>query len=321
MSADIDLFAVPVHPAANVFPMLPDDELHELAEHIKAHGQQQPIVICNTESGTVLLDGRNRRAACKLAGVEPRHETYSGPDLVGYIVGANAKRRNLSKSQLAMAIAKCYPEPEKGGRGKRNSLVAKWFSGALLSQARRVLRDRPDLAEKVLAGTWPLQAAYHTVNARARRSHAHEQHVEPVDVAKATEQPSSAVNGEEPSAETVANATAPSPVDAVAALAAADEQRADSRAWSVMQRLREGVAAAMTAASNTDPAYADVLDVVRLLLGTVTSAISGETAGQASICHAVALADEVERMERWLRDYCDGRDDELREHAAKVPAP
>ncbi len=59
----MDEIDLPVHPSAAVFPMLPPDELAELAESIKENGLQNPIVM---QRG-VLIDGRNRYAACKLA--------------------------------------------------------------------------------------------------------------------------------------------------------------------------------------------------------------------------------------------------------------
>jgi hypothetical protein len=66
------------------------------------------------------------------------------------IVSNNIKRRHLNAGQRAMAVAMMYPDPEKGGRGKTNSLAAKGFSTASLSQARTVLRDSRALADKVM---------------------------------------------------------------------------------------------------------------------------------------------------------------------------
>ena len=48
--------------------VLPEGELVELAESIRANGLRNPIVI--TPEGLV-LDGRNRLAACELVDVEP----------------------------------------------------------------------------------------------------------------------------------------------------------------------------------------------------------------------------------------------------------
>jgi ParB-like chromosome segregation protein Spo0J len=57
-----------VHPLADLFPMMEPDDLAALADDIKANGLQQPIVV---DDAGVLIDGRNRLAACKRAGVEP----------------------------------------------------------------------------------------------------------------------------------------------------------------------------------------------------------------------------------------------------------
>jgi hypothetical protein len=50
---------ITVHPAADLFPMMPDDELDELAADIEKHGLRQAIDF----QGDELLDGRNRLAA------------------------------------------------------------------------------------------------------------------------------------------------------------------------------------------------------------------------------------------------------------------
>jgi hypothetical protein len=62
---------LPVHPAADLFPMLGRDELLELGEDIKKNGLRCPIVIWSRDKyGTeYLLDGRNRLEAMELAGL------------------------------------------------------------------------------------------------------------------------------------------------------------------------------------------------------------------------------------------------------------
>src|SRR5262245_62039527 len=92
----------PVHPAANLFPMLPDDELRALAEDIRANGLQQPVVMF----GAQLLDGRNRWRACEIAGVEPRLRDWNGDDPIAYVVSLNLKRRHLDESQRAMVAGR-----------------------------------------------------------------------------------------------------------------------------------------------------------------------------------------------------------------------
>jgi hypothetical protein len=80
----------------------------------------------------------------------------------------NLMRRNLNKGQQAMALAMLYPEPEKGGRGKKsralNSTVSVGFSATRLNQAREVLRHRRDLAEQVVRGTLMLDEALQEVH-------------------------------------------------------------------------------------------------------------------------------------------------------------
>ncbi|MCC7234893.1 MAG: ParB N-terminal domain-containing protein [Bryobacterales bacterium] len=58
------------HPAAELFPMMTEAELRQLAEDIKAHGLADPITMLDG----MILDGRNRFEACKRAGVDLRYE-------------------------------------------------------------------------------------------------------------------------------------------------------------------------------------------------------------------------------------------------------
>jgi hypothetical protein len=90
--------------------MLPDDELEELAADIAANGLQQALVIGQYEGQTVLVDGRNRREACRRVGIVPGYILLDGQDPVTYILSANINRRHLSKGQRAIVVAKIYPE-------------------------------------------------------------------------------------------------------------------------------------------------------------------------------------------------------------------
>jgi hypothetical protein len=62
----------------------------------------------------VLIDGRNRPAACRMAEVEPHFEWLNGRDAETLIVSANLARRNLNRGQQALAMI--YPDPAKGGK-------------------------------------------------------------------------------------------------------------------------------------------------------------------------------------------------------------
>src|SRR5947199_9615571 len=56
----------PVHSAAELFPLMSEAELKELAEDIEAHGLLEPIILFATGSQAILLDGRNRLDALSL---------------------------------------------------------------------------------------------------------------------------------------------------------------------------------------------------------------------------------------------------------------
>jgi hypothetical protein len=156
---------------AQLFPMMTDDELQDLAEDIKENGLLHPIVV---DADGVLIDGRNRLCACEIAGVEPTYQTYqsiNGHDAAAFIVSANLARRNLSKGQQAMAMALIYPDADKRGRGnKGKSSGTADFSATRLKQARTVLRHSRALAEDVLAARTTFDVALAQVEEERRAS-------------------------------------------------------------------------------------------------------------------------------------------------------
>jgi ParB-like chromosome segregation protein Spo0J len=141
--------ALEVHPVADLFPMLAEDELAELAADIKERGQLQPIVL---DTDGRIIDGRNRLAACQLASVEPKFSTYDGDDPGGYALAVNIQRRNLTKGQQAMVLA-------RSGIEYRNDTEAP-VSKQRVSHARVVVQHAPDLADAVVAGAMGLDEAY-----------------------------------------------------------------------------------------------------------------------------------------------------------------
>jgi|GEM_PF-1064392 len=92
------------HEAANIFPLMDEDELRTLAEDIGLRGQLVPIEICDG----MILDGRNRWAACEFAGIEPLTIEVNPKDPVAYVLSLNLHRRHLDETQRAMV----------GGRAK-----------------------------------------------------------------------------------------------------------------------------------------------------------------------------------------------------------
>ncbi len=53
----------------------------------------------------MLIDGRNRRAACKIAGVEPSMRDITGQDPTDYLFSKNIYRKHLTKGHRAMGVA------------------------------------------------------------------------------------------------------------------------------------------------------------------------------------------------------------------------
>ena len=83
----------------------------------------------------------------------------------------------MGKGAKAMIAACLFPEPEKGGRGKK-APVTGGFTGVdqrRVSEARTVLALAPDLVEEVKAGQTSLADAYKTAQdrkkARERKEH------------------------------------------------------------------------------------------------------------------------------------------------------
>ena len=84
------------HPLAECFPLLPWVELQTLALDIAKNGLIRPVVIFEDK----ILEGRNRYRACQMPGIVPSCEDYTGTDPRGYVISANAMRRDLTKGQL-----------------------------------------------------------------------------------------------------------------------------------------------------------------------------------------------------------------------------
>lgn len=155
-----------VHPYADKFPMLPQAELEELAQSIRDSGLRQPIVV--TVDG-LILDGRNRFQACRMAGVEPESVVYEGADLAEYVLDANITRRNMTTGQRAMATALVLEADGRrtngrwhGVRENLNNLNSSMQTQ--ISWAGTVLDYAPALAGRVLDGTLALDAAYKEAN-------------------------------------------------------------------------------------------------------------------------------------------------------------
>lgn len=192
-----------VHAVAQLFPMLSDAALREMADSIAQEGLINPCV----RQGAVLLDGRNRMAACTLAGVEPRFIEYTGDSPIAFILGANLARRHLSQEQkyaLYIEVEPLYAQeakqrydatvgrppkskghvPEindesttddtpKGKKRRKQKPQARdqaatvvGISGKSGDKLKKLKRDAPDLFQAVIDKTTTLTKAMKTLKAR-----------------------------------------------------------------------------------------------------------------------------------------------------------
>ncbi len=99
----------PVHPCADVFPMMPDAEIDALAADIKANGLRTPIVSYLYDGRKSVLDGRNRLEALSRLGLDPEPHIemiYSKLDAAAYVISQNIRRRHLTKQEQAELIVR-----------------------------------------------------------------------------------------------------------------------------------------------------------------------------------------------------------------------
>jgi hypothetical protein len=82
--------------------MMPDAAIAEMADDIRRHGQQQPVVLYQGQ----VLDGRNRLRACELAGVAAEVREWTGTDPVRWVLSLNFHRRHLTEDQKSVVGAR-----------------------------------------------------------------------------------------------------------------------------------------------------------------------------------------------------------------------
>lgn len=130
------------HELADLFPMMSDDEIEQLASDIKQNGQKEKIVLLDGK----ILDGRNRYAACKIAKVEPATKDYTGKDPLGYVISLNLHRRHLTESQRAIVAAKMANIQKHHHKNDRQICLSQNEAAEKLNVSERIVRD----AKKIL---------------------------------------------------------------------------------------------------------------------------------------------------------------------------
>jgi hypothetical protein len=132
---------LPIHPAAEKFPMMSPDELRALGEDIKANGLRTPAVLQLDANGEpVLLDGRNRLDALALIGEKITLDnsmifeaipTDIDPD--AYVISVNIRRRHLTpekREQLLIEIIARTPKKSDRQIGREMGFDHKTISRA-----------------------------------------------------------------------------------------------------------------------------------------------------------------------------------------------
>jgi hypothetical protein len=170
---------LPVHPVAALFPLMDGADFDALVEDVRANGLLQPIWLHREGS---ILDGRNRYAACRMAGVEAQFKTWTGPDegLVQFVTSMNLHRRHLSAERRAFIAAELASLTHGGDRKSEIKLPSGQLDRPLVSRseaasvmrvepraldrARAVVKHAPELKEKVLSGEMSLSAAARTAS-------------------------------------------------------------------------------------------------------------------------------------------------------------
>ena len=154
---------LPIHPAAELFPLMLHDELRALGEDIRAHGLRSPISLLKDADGKFsLLDGRNRldgmeavgqhlefclesNGGCGLKidgafGYLDWYQDEEGFDPFAFVTSANIHRRHLTAEQKRDLIAKLIKaQPDKS---------ALQISKMAKSSPHTVIKVRDDLVAK-----------------------------------------------------------------------------------------------------------------------------------------------------------------------------
>jgi ParB-like chromosome segregation protein Spo0J len=173
------------HPIADVWPMMDEAKLQELADDIRKNGQLVPVWLYEGK----ILDGRNRWAACQIAGVEPNTKEYTGDEPTAFAVAMNDRRRHMNKGALAAVAAELEPffaadakrrQREAGKEHGRGQKVVQKVEQAIpangrkavseaatsvgvnrqyVADAKKVKAEAPEVFERLKAGKITLQDA------------------------------------------------------------------------------------------------------------------------------------------------------------------
>lgn len=181
------------HPAANLFPMMDEEQYSALKADIKENGLIEAIWFCEGK----ILDGRNRWRACNELNISPDVKEYTGNDPIGFVVSLNLKRRHLNSSQRAIValeverllavqakerqrvyygnqyepapvqiIAQVQEEPPAKSRDAAAAIVG--TNRQYVSDAKRIEATAPELIAEIAAGNLSIPEAKKEIKKRER---------------------------------------------------------------------------------------------------------------------------------------------------------
>lgn len=138
------------HAAAEIFPLMDDRALRNLAADIEEHGLKEPIVLHPDGS---ILDGRNRYLACQRADVTPRFRTWDGiGSALDYVISLNLQRRHLTPGQLGLLALKVKPLLEAEARERQLSGLRKGSKSPLPTSVGNGGKSRATTVARASAG-------------------------------------------------------------------------------------------------------------------------------------------------------------------------
>ena len=170
-----------VHPFAALFPLVEAEGIADLAADIRTNGLNEKIVIFGDLAAPSILDGRNRCAALRAAGlVDPpdagrvsqiaRYFRFFGPgegSPLAFVISRNLMRRHLTDSQRAMSAARIATfKPGNPAHVRDSGMTQAEAAAALKISERAVQKARvviehggDDLANRVARGGVRVSAA------------------------------------------------------------------------------------------------------------------------------------------------------------------
>jgi len=147
------------HEAANLFPMMNEEEFNNLKIDISANGLREPIWLYEGK----IIDGRNRYNACQETAMPASFREWDGVgSLLQFVVSLNLNRRHLSQSQKAAMALKILPMLEAEAKrqqrirasGERNEagrfIPNLGESGQLIPNLKKPVKRSVDIAATTL---------------------------------------------------------------------------------------------------------------------------------------------------------------------------